>query len=285
MPPDDSGLGASQLASDGRRVATQRTVDGNGDVWLIDVTVGTNTRFTFDAAIDNIPVWSPDGARSVFRSARNGRFDLFEKPSDAAGDEQPLLVTPQDKAPTDWSPDGRVLLFAAQDPKTASDLWGLPLVGDRKPFPLVQSRFEEVGGQFSPDGRWVAYASDETGRYEIYIRPFPGPGGKWQVSIAGGIHPRWGPDGREIFYLGPDNRLIAVPIEVSADGRALSPAAPVGLFATRMATGGNAPAAGYASRAQYAVTRDGRFLMNVEADDAAPAPITVVLNWDAALTR
>ena len=149
-----------------------------------------SSRFTFDAAVDDWPVWPPDGRGVVFTSNRKGVDDLFEKPANGAKDEQPLLVTSQDKRPLDWSPDGRVLLYATQDPKTASDLWALPLTGERKPFPVVQTSFDDLQGQFSPDGRWLAYASNESGRYEIYLRPFPEPSGKLQVSTAGGLQPR-----------------------------------------------------------------------------------------------
>ena len=163
-----------------------------------------------------------------------------------------------------------------------SDLWALPLVGERTPFPVVQTSFEDVGGQFSPDGRWVAYASNETGRYEVYVRPFPDLGGKWQVSTGGGITPRWRRDGLELFYVAPDNQMMAVSIQVAAEGRALSPGAPVALFPTRLATL-NTGIGGYSSRAQYAVAPDGRFLLNVTVEDAAAAPITLVLNWTAGL--
>jgi dipeptidyl aminopeptidase/acylaminoacyl peptidase len=184
----------------------------------------------------------------------------------------------------DWSPDGRVLLYATQDTKTASDLWALPLTGERKPFPVVQTSFDEIEGQFSSDGRWLAYASNESGRYEIYVRPFPDAGGKWQVSTGGGSQPRWGPDGKELFYVAPDNRLLAVPLRLAPEARAVEVGAPVVLFPTRLASGGaTIAAASINARAQYAVARDGRFLMNVAADDAVTSPITVVLNWQSGL--
>jgi Tol biopolymer transport system component len=154
---------------------------------------------------------------------------------------------------------------------------------ERTPFPFVQTSFDEGQGQFSPDGRLVAYASNETGRYEVYVRPFPGPGGKWRASTGGGIYPRWRRDGEELFYLGLDNRLMAVPIPVAPDARTLTPGAPIPLFRTRLAIGGNTGVGGYLSRALYAVAPDGRFLMVVAADDAAASPITIVQNWAAGL--
>ena len=189
-PPDDTGVSSVDLAPDARQVAVNRAVQGNSDVWLIEVARGLASRFTFAPGIDASPLWSPDGSRLVFRSNRSGHYDLFEKPANGAADEQPLLVTPLDKSPLSWSPDGRFLLYAVQDPRTQCDLWAVPLAGERTPFPVVQTSFDEVQGQFSADGRWVAYASNETGRYEIYIRPFPSPGGKWQVSTGGGIYPQ-----------------------------------------------------------------------------------------------
>jgi Tol biopolymer transport system component len=272
-----------ELARDGARVAFHRTVNGNTDVWLIQLKSGIASRFTYDVAVDAGPVWSPDGARIVFLSSRNGRFDLFEKMTSGATDERPLLVTGQDKAPQDWSPDGQTLLYTTQDPKTLSDLWALPLTGDREPFPVAQTSFDEVQGQFSPDGRWVAYASNETGRYEIYLRRFPDGGGKQQMTTEGGISPRWRRDGRELFYLTRDDQLMVVPIQPGADSRTVSAGAPSQLFATRIAIGGNI--GGFSSKAQYAVAPNGRFLLNVNTDDTALSPITIVQNWTAVLKK
>jgi Tol biopolymer transport system component len=216
---------------------------------------------------------SPDGSRIIFMSNRNGKFDLFEKSATGAGDEQALLVNAQDKSPRDWSPDGRFLLYAAQGEKTASDLWALPLAGERKPVPVAQSAFDEAQGQFSPDGRWLAYASNETGRYEIYVRPFPAAGGKWQVSLGGGIYPRWRRDGKELFYVAPDNKLMAVPIQAGPQAGTLLYGASVALFATRMVvSGSDVYSGGLFSAAQY-----------VDAADSAASPINVVLNWTAGL--
>lgn len=173
--------------------------------------------------------------------------------------------------------------MAAQDDKAGSDLWALPLVGDRKPFAVVQTNFDEMQGQFSPDGRWLAYASNESGQFEIYVRPFPEAGGKWQVSTGGGTQPRWGRNGQELLYVAPDARLMAAPISVIQG--AIDTGTPVALFLTRLATGSNVIAVGYNSSVQYAVAPDGRFLMNINADDAVTSPITIVLNWAAGLKR
>jgi dipeptidyl aminopeptidase/acylaminoacyl peptidase len=212
-----------------------------------------------------------------------GHYDLFQKPADGATEEQPLLVTGEDKSPQDWSPDGRLLLYTSQDPRTGSDLWSLSPDGDPKPSVVVQTPFDETQAQFSPDGRWIAYASNETGRYEIYVRSFPGPGGKWQVSTEGGIYPRWRRDGKELFYVAFDNHLMAVPIQAALARHTVNPGAPSELFVTRLTVGANVFAGGVLSRAQYAVASDGRFLMNVETEAPAAPPITLVLNWTAAL--
>ncbi len=291
--PDENSPTSPALAPDDRRVANGRVVQGNSDIWLIDIGRNVATRFTFDPAPEFSPVWSPDGTRVVFRSTRNGSSDLFIKPANGATDEQPLLVTPQGKTPLDWSRDGRFLLYANQDPKTQSDLWVLPLAPSagaaevRKPFPVVQTAFDETQGQFSPDGHWLAYTSNESGRDEIYVRPFPESGGKWQVSTAGGSQPRWRPDGKELFYVAADGHLMAVPIRATPDGRAVDAGTPLALFPTRLASGTAISLSGFQSRALYAVARDGRFLMNVNVDTgvADVSPLTVVLNWDAGLKK
>src|SRR5262245_59074681 len=283
--PDENTLANPALAPDGQRVAVTRLVQGNYDVWLMDRGRGVPSRFTFDAAQDQMPTWLSDGRRVVFASSRKGIWDLFEKPANGATDEQLLLATVQDKAPLDRSPDGGMLLYATQDPKTASDLWALPLTGQRKPFPVVQTSFDDIEGQFSPDGRWLAYASNESGRYEIYIRSFTETSGKSLVSTAGGMQPRWGRNGTELYYVAPDARLMAVPIHVASDRRTVEAGVPVALFPTRLASGVGVIAANFNARAQYVVAADGRFVMIVSVDESAAPPITIVHNWTAALTK
>ena len=209
--PDSLPRGNLRLSPDGGSLAMSRTVNGNDDVWVMDTARGTSRRFTSDEAPDAGPVWSPDGSRIAFVSYRKGLYDLYQK-AISAGTEEVLLESNENKNPFDWSSDGRFILYAVQSAKTARDLWALPLDGARKPFVVVQSEFEEVNGRFSPDGHWVAYTSNETGRNEIYVRPFPGPGRSWQVSANGGNNVQWRRDGREVFYLSLDNRLMAVPV-------------------------------------------------------------------------
>ena len=275
-PPFPGYFIGAELSPDGRRVAVDRVVSFDEDVWLLDVKTGVPGRFTFDPKDDAGAVWSADGHRMVFASNRNGFYDLFEKPASAARDEQPLLVTPESKEPLSWSLDGRFILYAVRKAnKLDRDLSALPLTGDRKPFSVVQTPAEESWGQFSPDGRWVAYQSNESGRMEVYVQAFPETGGKRQISSKGGSQIRWRPDGRELFYVAADDHLMAAPITDGVDGQ-LEVGAPVPLFSTKISPY-------YGTVAQFAVAPDGRFLMNVVVEAPTAPPITVVLNWPAAL--
>jgi Tol biopolymer transport system component len=198
------------------------------------------------------------------------------------GLEELLVESPQDKNASDWSSDGRFILYNSTDTPVRRDLWVRPMEGDRKPWVFLKTSFDERWAQFSPDGRWVAYESNESGRAEIYIRPFAAPAasgaadnpaaGQWQVSTAGGRYPRWRPDGKELYYIGPDGEMMAAPI--TATGTTLEPGAPVALFPTRIFGGG----ADNGQGRQYDVTRDGRFLINL-LDDAS-SPITLIQNWN-----
>ncbi len=281
--PDDNGLLNPTLSPRGESVAVQQTDQGNQDIWVLD-RVGLPTRITFDRAADGFPVWSPDGHRLVFRSNRRSSFDLYETPARGGGTEQRLLESAQTKFPLDWSADGRFLLYRVLDPTTGNDLWSLPLIEKGKPSAIVQTPFEENNGELSPNGRWVAYDSNESGRFEVYAQSFPGPGRKWQISTAGGIAPRWRRDGRELFYLAPDGALVAVPVRPSADDQGLDRSTPVRLFRAPIAYGGSIQ--GGNVRQQYAVAVDGKhFLINVTTDDALAPPITIVQNWAAGLKK
>ncbi len=273
---DMAALTDVELSPDGKRVAVFRAVNGNTDVWLIDAARGVPTRFTFDAAIDQRPVWSADGSHVVFTSNRNGIYNLYWKMSSGAGADELLLESDQSKAPTDWSSDGRFLLFRSNDPKTSYHLWVLPMSGAKKPFPFLKTPFEEGDGQFSPDGKWIGYQSNESGRFEIYVQPFPGPGGKFQVSNNGGAQPRWNKNGKEIFYVSLDSKMMATPVKLSPDGQSMETGTPAALFPVRIAGG---PVSGV-NKQQYAVSSDGqRFLVNLAVDEGAASPITLIYNW------
>ena len=186
-----------------------------------------------------------------------------------------LLEDNLDKYPTSWSPDGRFILYRTGGGQTGSELFVLPLSGDRKPVPFLNTQFNEGFGQFSPDGRWVAYRSNESGRNEIYVAPFPGPGGKWQISTAGGDRPRWRHDGTEIFYLAPDNKLMAAAVNGKGASFEVGAVKPLFRDARRDR-----------SALSVRVSADGqRFLINTAPEQAASAPITVVLNWTAGLKK
>jgi Tol biopolymer transport system component len=229
------------------------------------------TRFTFDPSIDGAPLWSPDGLRIAFTSFRKGPANLYVKPTTGAGAEEVLVENRNIKYAHDWSKDGRFLLYAEIDLKTGRHLWAVATSGDeRKPIPVTKTPFEELNGQFSPDGRLVAYETNESGRFEIVVQPFPSPTGKWQVSTNGGIQPRWSANGKELYYIAPDNRLMAASI---VSGATFAAATPVPLFSVTLPPGTGA------NKQQYAVSSDGRFLINQPAESYTPKPITLLLNW------
>ena len=217
------------LSPNASRAAATRRDANNTDIWLLEFARGgPGARFTFDAAIDTRPVWAPDGSQIVFSSSRNGPPNLYRKPSSGAGEETELLKTAEPVAAQDWSRDGRFLLYVVTSPKTGADLWVLPMEGDRKPTPFLATPFRETHGQFSPGpanaSRWIAYDSNATGRPEVYVRPFPASSaGQWMVSTAGGGQPRWRRDGKELFYLSLERKLMSVEIGAGATFQAGTP--------------------------------------------------------------
>ncbi|MCA1631266.1 MAG: serine/threonine-protein kinase [Acidobacteria bacterium] len=183
-----------RLSPDEKRVAIDRVdpqTPGNTDIWLLDLARGSSTRFTFEAADEGTPVWSPDGGSVAYYSARDGSTAIYRKPAGGAGEGEALINSPGGKLLNGWSPDGRFILYQHFSPETKSDLWVLPLEGERKPAPLLQTNFAETHGRFSPDGKWIAYTSNESGQWEVYVRSFPGGGGKLMVSIGGGAQAQW----------------------------------------------------------------------------------------------
>jgi serine/threonine protein kinase len=277
--PEDAGLGWPRLSPDGQRVAVNRNVQGNTDVWLFE---GERTRrFTFEASSEANAVWSPDGNQIMFRSRRGAAQNLYVKASSGVGNEQLLLESSLDKVANSWSPDG-FILYNVYHPQSGQDVWVLPLNGDRKPWPFLDTNFAETEGQFSPDGRLVAYKSNETGRLEIFVRPFVTPtaagrapdhtGGQWQVSAAGGAYPQWHPNGKELYYIAPNGQMMASSIKTV--GQTVEVGAPVALFDARIFGGGGANGQGRL----YDVAPDGRFLITRVVGNEV-APITLIQNW------
>jgi eukaryotic-like serine/threonine-protein kinase len=275
----------NHLSPDGKRVAVVRLDPASsvGDVWIHEMGRKGATRFTFQPMLYWM-AWSPDGSRIALSGSLKGNFDLYERAAGGEGSE--TLLARFDSyfwaMPTDWSPDGRYLAFTRIDPKTAWDLWVLPLFGDRKPVLFLKTPFSETSGRFSPDGRLMAYMSNESGRSEVQVRPFPGPGGRWAVSTGGGGRPRWRRDGREIFYLAPDAKLMSVDIRGDSVNPEFGPPRPLFDLPKVVVDWAFAESASF----DYDVGPDGqRFLVNLPVGANEPRPITLVLNWTAELER
>jgi serine/threonine protein kinase/Tol biopolymer transport system component len=277
FPPDADGPSNPAISPDGRQVLLTRTVAGNVDVWVQDLMrVGALTRLTTAPTPDIYPIWSPDGKRIAYAGIGRGAFDIFVKSTTVDAQESLLLSSPLQEFPADWSRDGRFILYRQQDQSGNQDLWALPMDGFQKPFAVARTSADERMGQFSPDGKWVAIDSNESGRYEVYVQTFPIPTSKTVVSTEGGRQARWGPDGKELFYIAADGRLMAVSFRFRPDGQ-IEPASPVPLFMTRVTS---TPAGG--SVLEYDVARDGKqFLMNTLVEQAGNTT-TLVLNpsWE-----
>ena len=281
----EPGGGGPALSLDGREVIMSR-LPAPPKIGLLALDRGVWSSFTTEAALVHLdPVWSPDGNRIVFSANPKGPWDLYEKPRHGAGSPQLLLASPDGAGllASDWSLDGRFLLYGTDaDPKTRADIWALPVerkrpeaAEEQKPFAVVQTPFDDFYAQFSPDGKWIAYQSNETGRFEIFLQQFP-RGRKERVSKNGGAQVRWRRDGKELFYIAFDDRLMSVPIDLSPNGESARIGSAVPLFTTRV--GGVVGVLG-PTRPQYAVSRDGkRFLMSAFTDDDS-SPITVIFNW------
>ena len=260
-----------RISHDGRRVVFGQ--GDPGDLWIEDLSRHVTTRLTFNPSDDASAVWSPDDTRIYFMSQRTGAGDIYQKAASGTGTDELLFSSGVLKNPSSVSPDGRYLLFDALNSKTKWDVEALSLQ-DRKVTPFLHGDFDENEGEFSPDGHWVAYASNESGRYEIYVQAFPGPGGKWQVSTNGGSFPAWRRDGKELFYVAPDRKLMAVPVKT---GAVFEPETAAPLFEVHLR---NDP-----SR-HYDVSADGqRFLVNMPMGEETSPPITLVQNWTVLLRQ
>jgi Tol biopolymer transport system component len=269
----------ARLSPDGKRLCLERRSSATAvDLWLLDLDRPVPTRFTFGPSINQNGVWSPDGSRIAFNSNRAGPLDIYVKPAGGAGEEQPLLISSGlFKQLSQWSPDGRFLVYHEPQPRTGWDLWLLPTEGDHKPVPYLRTAFNEYLGTVSPDSRWMAYFSDESGKLELYVQSFPTPGSKYQVSTngAGGqlnYSSWWARDGRELIYAGEDGfTLMAVDVQTSPTFKA---GAPHKLFKLR------------GDCLWVDITRDGqRVLVTVPAGQASASTITLEMNWTAAVRK
>ena len=271
---------AIALSPDGARAAVERITGGTGsDLWLLETSKdGKAERFTFDSASEGSPVWSPDGARIVYTSTRDGGANLYWKLSNGAGNEDVLFKSAEQKSASDWSRDGHTLVYSSLNAKSQIDMVTLPLEGERKAQVFLGSPFAEYHGRLSPDGRWMAYESNEAGRLEVYVQPFPASAeraGKHLVSTGGGIEPVWRRDGKELFYLS-GRAIMAAGVDT---GAVFKSGTPRKLFEGSF---GSVNGAGY----RWAAAPDGkRFLMKAAGDAAAQEPLTLILNWSAGLKK
>jgi Tol biopolymer transport system component len=274
-PSDLTNIANPDLSPDEQRVAFVRNVGGNWDIWLADMQ-GVASRFTSTLALDFNPTWSADGRQIFFQSDNSG---VHSRAVNDGSPEQATMRLETMVYPSDVSPDGRVLLYT-RGIGLGAGLYYMALTGDQTPHPFVETTFIDRDGQFSPDGKWVAYQSTESGRNEIYLRPFPGPGDRIQVSAGGGQQPRWSKKSRELFYIAGDQRLVAVSVSFPTNSKP-TVGALVPLFRTELASG--SAGLGFLTRQQYVVSPDGqRFLINAPIEAVDPASISVILNWKGA---
>jgi serine/threonine protein kinase/Tol biopolymer transport system component len=263
------------LSMDGRKIAVSRIgpAASTKDIWIIEWERNVSTRFTFESGISEDVVWSPDGRRIAFTTQRKGNADIYEKPSSGSGEETPLVQSPEDEWIEDWSRDGRYIAYALG--LNPTDLYAIPLFGDRKPFAVVRSPFNKDEPHFSFDGKWLAYASDESGAWQVYVVSFPAGDGKRQISTHGGAEPRWRGDGKELYYLDLDGKMMAVDI---GGDTTLEPGIPHELFDTGLFVDPTLD--------HYAVTPDGgRFLILKLVAGSATKPINVILNWTSLIKK
>ena len=278
------------ISPDEKSVVFRRNAGTGADLWVRDLSRGTETRFTSDASSNVTPVWSPKGDRIVFASNRKSNvFNLYQKAASGSGQDELLLPNTVTDSPEQWSRDGRFIVYRESDPKTKYDLWVLPTEGatpdrraDRKPIPFLRTEFNELFGQLSPDSHWMAFTSDRSGRREVYVRPFPPSEGEWTISIAGGEQPRWRGDGKELFFEAADGKMMVVPVKAVAGAKpSFEAGTPVALFDAHMVHGA------FYNLIEYDVTTDGkRFLINTTGGSgAASPPLTVVTNWTSGLKK
>ena len=271
-------LWSTRLSPDGRSVAVELQDPHTqvNDIWLYDLDRSARRRLTFGSYDTVAPQWSPDGSLIAYSARPEGRhYGLYEKPASGGGQEERLLKTEADAIAQDWSLDGRFLLYVMLDPgrKRGANIWLLPMQGERKPIPLPQVSGDAGYPRFSPDSRWIAYRSNESGQNEIYVIPSQGADGKWQVSVGGGDWPVWRADGRELYDIAPDDRLMAVPVR---GGTTFTFGAPQPLFQTNVLKG---------LGSRYDASPDGQRFLFLVGKQEDPAPLTLVVNWASALKK
>jgi serine/threonine protein kinase/Tol biopolymer transport system component len=280
------------LSPNGTRaaVSSRQEINFTSDIWLIDLRRGTRTRFTFGKGDSMRPVWSPDGNQIAFSgNIDGGGINLYQKPVRGSNQEELLLKSSESKFATNWSSDGRFLLYTAFNQKTKNDLYALPLQVGAQGYPLLNSEFNEEDGHFSPDMRWIAYVSNKSGRNEVYIQRFsPGASGslaavneELMVSVGSGKGPRWRGDGRELYYRAPNGAVMAVDIAAGATLQAGPPRTLFQALPSDVVTSGS-----FAAFPVWDVTRDGnRFLLAIPTPETSPSPFTIILNWMALLKK
>ena len=265
------------LSPDGTRAVVE-FVDSDTQahsVWILDLVRGSRSQFVPGPGQSHLPVWSPDGRTILFSSDRGGPWNLFTKAATGAGVEEELLRSTTSSIASDWSRDGRFILYETVDPSTRSDIWALPMVPRRQPFAVANTARNERQAQLSPDGHWVAYASDDGGREDVWIQRFPDATEKWPISTAGGSQPQWRRDGRELFYISTDFKLMAV--DVNAAASSFDAGVPRALFSLRYADQ-------LAARNNFMPAADGkRFLVNTSFTGFGTGSLAVVLDWAAVI--
>jgi serine/threonine-protein kinase len=274
LPAPPRGYLTPRLSPDGQRLAV--SIPGtNEGLWIYDLGRGTLTRLTAPSLIP-FPIWTADGKRVTFSALLSGAINICWMPADGSGAVEGLTTSEDFHSPGSWSPDSQVLAFSELDPTTGYDIWMLGLQRERKPRPFLQTASNECGPMFSPDGHWLAYVSDESGRLEVYLRPYPGPGGKWQISTEGGAEPVWAPNGRELFYRNGDKMMTAA-VEIKPVFAASTP---------KLLFEGHYEAGNFFER-DYDVSPDGqRFLMiKASEQESATTQLNAVLNWSDELHR
>lgn len=281
--PEAADYSQPALSPDATKLAFALETNGIADIWVFDVARHTKTRITFGPQYSDWPVWWPDGKSIVFGYGASGSTDSFYRQNaDGTGTKVKLLETPGISAyPFSVSPDGRYVAYMRRDPNSSTnyDIWALPMfpdkAGEQKPFPVIATNFVEVSPSFSPDGKWLAYGNNETGRQEVYIQPFPSGAGRWQVSTTGGTRPNWRKDGKELFFFSPDGQVMAV--DVAQSGESLQLGTPHSLFKASAVPGSLGP---------YTVSADGKkFVMNTVLPQSISEPLTLITNWTADLKQ